>query len=82
MTRLSDNYNLQKLCSGLAKEWYPKKNGNLTPKDVTPNSHKKVWWACLKGHKWEAIISNRNGGSGCPYCYKKRRKLRHRRFKV
>ncbi len=82
MTRLSDNYNLQKLCSGLAKEWYPKKNGNLTPKDVTPNSHKKVWWACLKGHKWEAIISNRNGGRGCPHCYKKRRKLRHRRFKV
>ncbi len=66
----------------LAKEWHPTKNGSLTPKDVTPNSQKKVWWVCSKGHKWEAVISSRNRGSGCPYCFKKRRKLRHRRFKV
>ncbi len=155
MTRLSDNYNLQKLCSGLAKEWHPTKNdsltprdvtpfsnkkvwwlcsknknhewdaiigdrnkgvgcpycagrkayidnclktinpklakewhptknGKLSPKDVTPNSNKKVWWRCskYKSHEWGAIISNRNRGRGCPHCYKKRRKLRHRRFKV
>ncbi len=66
----------------LAKEWHPTKNGTLTPKNVTPNSHKKVWWVCLKGHKWEAVISSRNRGSGCPYCFKKRRQLGHRRFKV
>ena len=21
-----------------------------------------------KGHEWEAIIKNRNKGTGCPYC--------------
>jgi hypothetical protein len=75
---------LQKLCSALAKEWHPTKNGTLTSKDVTPNSNKKVWWLCSKNknHEWDAKIQNRNNGSGCPYCFKKRRKLRHRRFKV
>jgi len=68
MTRLSDNYNLQKLCPDLAKEWHPTKNDTLTPRDVTPNSHKKVWWLCSKGHNWVAVISNRNNSTGCPYC--------------
>ncbi len=70
MTRLSNNYNLQKLCSDLAQEWHPKKNGNLTPKDVTPNTSKKVRWLCSKNknHEWDAIIGNRNKGVGCPYC--------------
>ncbi len=70
MTRLSDNYNLQKLFSDLAKEWHPTKNDSLTPRDVTPNSGKKVWWRCSKNksHEWGAIISDRNRGRGCPYC--------------
>jgi hypothetical protein len=70
MTKLSDNYNLQKLCPDLAKEWHPAKNGSSTPRDVTPNSNKKVWWICSKNkkHEWEAAISDRNNGNGCPYC--------------
>ncbi len=62
MTKLSNNYNLQKLCSDLAKEWHPTKNDSLTPEDVTPNSNKKVWWICNinKSHEWDALISNRN----------------------
>ncbi len=70
MTRLSDNYNLQKLSPKLDKEWHPTKNGNLTPRDVTPNSNKRVWWLCSKNknHKWEARINDRNNGNGCPYC--------------
>ena len=28
----------------LVKEWHPTKNGDLTPKDVTYGSNKKVWW--------------------------------------
>ena len=66
----------------LAKEWHPSKNGTLTPRDVTPNSNKKVWWLCSKGHNWVAVISNRNNGNDCPHCFKKTGKLRHRRFKV
>ena len=52
----------------LAKEWNYDKNIGLTPSDVTPNSNKKVWWICSKGHEWEAPICNRNKGVGCPYC--------------
>ncbi len=52
----------------LANEWNYEKNGNLMPEDVTPNSHKKVWWKCNKGHEWQAMIKNRNKGRGCPYC--------------
>ena len=52
----------------LSKEWHLSYNGNLTPKDVTPHSHLKIWWLCKKGHEWQASVINRNKGSGCPYC--------------
>jgi DNA-directed RNA polymerase subunit RPC12/RpoP len=35
---------------------------------VIEGSYKKVWWKCNKGHEWEAVISSRNEGKGCPYC--------------
>lgn len=59
---------LQTVNPTLAKEWNHEKNNGLTPLDVMPNSNKKVWWKCKKGHKWQATIINRNKGSGCPYC--------------
>lgn len=52
----------------LAREWNYEKNNELTPMDISPNSSKKVWWKCSKGHEWQATIANRNKGSGCPYC--------------
>lgn len=53
----------------LVKEWHSTKNGILTPYDVTPNSHKNVWWECENGHEWIANINNRNSkNSKCPYC--------------
>ncbi len=52
----------------LAKEWNHKKNGSLTPENVTANSNKRVWWKCKKGHEWQATIHSRNKGTGCPYC--------------
>jgi hypothetical protein len=63
----SDNC-LEAINPKLAKQWHPVKNGRLTPKDVTPNSDKKAWWICGKGHEWQATISNRNRARGCPYC--------------
>lgn len=59
----------------LAKEWDIKRNGDLTPKDVTAGSNKKVWWKCDKGHEWRASVNNRNRGSKCPYCDKKGHKI-------
>ena len=56
----------------LAEEWNYEKNGNLSPKNFTPNSGKKVWWICSKGHEWQAIIAGRNKGIGCPYCANKK----------
>ena len=72
--KVLNGYNdLQTVNPALAKEWYYEKNDGLTPADVLPNSHKKVWWKCSKGHKWQAVIGNRNKGRGCPECYKERK---------
>ena len=56
----------------LTKEWNYDKNVNLTPNDFFPNSGKKVWWKCSKGHEWEATVTSRNKGTGCPYCSNRR----------
>ena len=58
--------------SDLAREWHQNKNGLLRPDQVTPGSGKKVWWKCSQGHEWEAQITSRNIGQGCPYCHGKR----------
>ena len=52
----------------LVKEWHPTKNGDLKPENFFPNSHKKVWWICPKGHEYESYIIYRNNGTGCPIC--------------
>ncbi|MBO5286035.1 MAG: hypothetical protein J6B16_03975 [Clostridia bacterium] len=53
----------------LAKEWNYEKNGNSKPEGVAANSNKKVWWRCSKdGYEWDAIIADRNKGTGCPVC--------------
>jgi hypothetical protein len=57
--KLSKTYNLKAVNPGLAAQWHPVKNGDLTPEDVTPGSKKKVWWLCEKGHEWQARMSVR-----------------------
>lgn len=53
----------------LAEEWDYQNNGDFKPDDVMPGSNKKVWWKCKKcGGQWQAVINNRNRGTGCPYC--------------
>ncbi len=53
----------------LAAEWHPMKNGDLTQRDVTTGSNRKVWWLCPKcGKEWTAIVANRTKGKGCPRC--------------
>ncbi len=64
----SPEYNLQVINPGLARQWHPTKNGNLTPDKVTPGSGIRAWWLCDKGHEWTAIVGGRNKGSNCPYC--------------
>jgi len=65
-----EDNSLLRLNSDLAKEWHPIKNEQLTPKDVTVSSGKKVWWICKEGHEWKAKIAQRNNGTGCPlHCH-------------
>lgn len=52
----------------LVEEWHLTKNGDLTPKDVTFKSSRKVWWKCKNGHEWQAVIAKRSNGTNCPYC--------------
>lgn len=59
---------LQTINPAIAREWHYKKNSGLTPENVLPNSHKKIWWICAEGHEYQAFISDRNRGTGCPYC--------------
>jgi len=63
----SDNC-LETINPSVAKQWHPFRNGILTPRDVTANSGKKVWWKCKNGHEWKAVIANRNNGTGCLKC--------------
>lgn len=53
----------------LCEEWHPKLNGELTPKQVSGGTHRKVWWLCDKGHDYYAAIVNRAAGaSNCQIC--------------
>jgi hypothetical protein len=56
----------------LSQEWHS--INQITPYEVTAGSHKKVWWQCsfVKEHQWEAMICNRSGGRGCPFCCESR----------
>ena len=57
----------------LMKEWDYSKN-SISPKLCMPGSGKKVWWKCSKCDKsWEARISSRVNGRGCPQCGQKSR---------
>ena len=51
------------VAAGWSEENYP-----LTPDMVTVKCNKKVRWCCPHGHTWEARISDRTDGHGCPVC--------------
>ncbi len=52
----------------LVRQWHPVKNGSLTPRDVVAGTRRKVWWRCDRGHEWQAAVSSRAAGTGCPVC--------------
>ena len=58
---------LQSCKPDLSKEWDYGKN-DLLPSQVTCGSSKSLWWICAKGHSWQAIVSSRVKGHGCPIC--------------
>ena len=69
--KVGKDNNLLFLFPEIAKEWHPKRNRELTAKDLTYGSSKKVWWHCPKGHSYESTPKSRTRKgrqSGCPYC--------------
>jgi hypothetical protein len=65
----NDIWNLQIIDPKLACEWHNTLNMKLTAADVTPNSHKRVWWKCQYGHEWQTTVKDRHQKrTGCPYC--------------
>lgn len=56
------------LSRALRDELHPTLNEGIDAKTIAVNSHKKLWWLCNLGHHWEAMVSNRTKGRGCPYC--------------
>lgn len=64
---------LQTLFPDLVKEWHYEKNLDLSPKEFSVGSSKRVWWKCVKGHEWQATIYDRaKKHRGCPYCLGRR----------
>lgn len=52
----------------LAEEWHPTRNGQRPPQMVTQMNGTRAWWLCDAGHEWDAIVSSRSSGAGCPTC--------------
>ncbi|WP_333751508.1 zinc-ribbon domain-containing protein [Streptomyces sp. IBSBF 2394] len=50
----------------LVTEWHPR--NDASPDQFGPGSQCKVWWRCPVGHEYQARISNRSRGTGCPVC--------------
>ena len=50
----------------VAAQWDSERNGALTPADVRPGIKRKVWWKCGCGHEWQASVTSRVSGAGCP----------------
>ena len=52
----------------LFSEWDKEKNGDLDPHKLLSVTLIKAWWKCKFGHSWQALVTNRIRGTGCPYC--------------
>ena len=63
---------LETVAPELAAQWDSEKNKELTPRQVTAFSNKKAWWRCPRNHSFQAAISARSRGTGCPYCANKK----------
>lgn len=65
----SDGNNIVAKCPELLNEWDYKKNLNIDPHTITPNSNKRVWWICKDCNgSWKTVVEGRTRGTKCPYC--------------
>ena len=64
---------ISRLDPALQQRWDHAANAHLGNIDIKPHSHRKVWWTCDQCpdghlHSWEATVSRRTAGTGCPQC--------------
>lgn len=53
----------------LAAQWHPTLNGKQTPSQIARGSKLRAHWLCPEcGHVWQARVSSRATGHGCPAC--------------
>lgn len=67
-THSSQRLTLAQARPDLLHQWHPTRNAGLDATTLLLKSNKKVWWVCEHGHEWEAPVSARTSGSGCPVC--------------
>lgn len=53
----------------IAREWHPKKNGEVTPSQVDADHIMTAWWVCPNGHEYQATVRARTRGRKCTTCY-------------
>jgi len=61
---------LQESHPELCREWSSK--NEKPPSEYATGSSTKVWWECVHGHKWEAVIGDRTrpkNPRGCSKCF-------------
>ncbi|MHB8658964.1 MAG: zinc-ribbon domain-containing protein [Solirubrobacteraceae bacterium] len=59
----------------LAAELHPQRNPGIDPTRLGARSSLKLWWQCAScGHDWKTAVSTRTDGSGCPACYRAKRR--------
>ena len=64
----------------LAKEWNYEKNYPLVPTQIISGGKVKYWWKCLKcNYEWNAQISSRKQGGGCPKCSQIKRQTKQQK---
>lgn len=56
----------------IVAEWDSKRNGDLSPDEITPGSNKKIQWICPVGHSYDMTPAHRKVGQSCPYCSNKK----------
>ena len=60
---------LKEMYPDIAEEWHRDKNQPITPEKVSSGSDIKVWWLCKQcGNEYQATVSHRVCGTGCPKC--------------
>jgi rubrerythrin len=59
----------------VAAELHPQRNPGIDPTRLGARSSLKLWWQCAScGHEWKTAVSTRTDGSGCPACYRAKRR--------